>query len=70
MGLLVVNVHDLVLIHHLLSFEENILVATRRRKNENKLTFHQLNLSRLNVLIIKLFSLRILCSNLRENKVV
>jgi hypothetical protein len=31
-GLLVVNVHDLILFGHLMSFEEIILVDTRRRK--------------------------------------
>jgi hypothetical protein len=40
----------------------------KKGKNENKLTIHQGNPWRLNVLIIKLFSLKILCSNLRKIK--
>jgi len=45
---------------------ENHSSYYKKGKNENKLTIYQGNPWRLNVLIIKLFSLRVLCSNLRK----
>jgi hypothetical protein len=46
----------------------NYFNCYKKGKNENKLTIHQGNPWRLNVLIIKLFSLIILCSNFRKIK--